>query len=265
MSSPSLEELQRAMASTVLESPADFPLHWITTPIGIDPLRRLGVYANAYLARINESIKESFPALANILGDTGLASLVERYMAQLLTPSRNLNYIGHELPGYLAGDPFSIELPFLSDLARLEWAVLACFHASALDPIDLRSHCDWDVAHWERARFGFQSGTQVIRSRWPIRQLRETRHLDRDEIDLDLDPGDGESRVLVYRLDFDVITKPIDELEAHAFEGLEAGGTLAEAMERFESAGAEPDRVSEIFAGWVFLGLVVECDFLETR
>lgn len=257
---PSLEAQQRAMAANILDPSARVPLDWFALPVGVDPAVRVGVYVGGYPARIAGSLTETFPAIANIVGASQMAQLAERYCAQLREPPRNLNYIGRDLADYLSGDPLASRLPFLPDLARLEWAVVACFHAAVGTPFDLSQCAQWDAEHWECARIGFQAGTEIVRSEWPVLALRESRHQERGSIDLDLDVGSKDDAILVYRIALEVVSESIDELEAQAFEQLRAGGSLGEVMESFAGSGVAPERVTQLFTRWVSLGLVRQCD-----
>ncbi|MBW2388874.1 MAG: putative DNA-binding domain-containing protein [Deltaproteobacteria bacterium] len=254
---PGLEALQRAMAANILDPSARIPLDWFALPTGADPAVRVGVYVGGYPARITEALKETFPAIANIVGASEFAELAERYLERLHEPPRNLNYIGRDLADHLTGDPLTGSLPFLPDLARLEWAVVRCFHAEAGTPFDLRQCVPWDAQRWECARIDFQAGTEIVHSDWPVLALRESRHQERESIDLDL--GSENEPVLVYRVDFEVVTESVDQLEAQAFEHLRAWSSLGEVMANFARSGVDPERVTQLFARWVSLGLVRQC------
>jgi len=254
---PSLEALQRAMAANILDPSARVPLDWFALPAEADPAVRVGVYVGGYPARITEALRESFPAIANIVGASEFVELAERYIARLHEPPRNLNYIGRDFADHLTADPLAESLPLLPDLARLEWAFVRCFHAEAGIPFDLRQCVPWDAQRWKCARIDFQAGTEIVRSEWPILALRDSRHQERESIDLDL-AGENEP-VLVYRVDFEVVTESLDEPEAQAFERLRTGGSLGEVMASFAQSAVAPDRVTQLFARRVFLGLVRQC------
>ena len=254
-----LKTLQGAMAEKILDPTATIPLDWFEALDGTDLGVRLDVYAEGYLVRVADSLVESFPALANILGASEMAMLTERYIAQLKDPSRNLNYIGRDLPNYLPRDSHSKSLPFLPDLARLEWAIAACFHEDHSECLDLERCSHWDALRWGRARMTFQPGTCVIRSQWPLLALRETRHQERNSIDLDLDLGGDECVVMISRLQFEVMVEAVDQQEAQAFERLNAGETLGAVMAAFAKSGRSAETVTELFARWSSKGLIRRC------
>jgi len=258
MRSPSLVELQRAMTLQILGDGAPFPFDdWIRVPDGADLKTRFAIHRDGYPARIASSLVEAFPAVANILGDGSLANLTDRFIRNGGPSERNLNFIGRNLPAFLASDSLTLELPFLPDLAALEWAVFECFHQAPGGDFDPSTVEDFSADDWARARIVFRPGTAVVGSEWPIRELWNTRDLDRSEIDVDL--SGRPERVLVYHVGFAVETRAIDSIEAYALERLLEYVQLGDVMAELGERGAESDRVSGLFAYWTELGLLTEC------
>lgn len=255
--SPSLAELQRAVASHILSGEGPKLGDWICVPAGADVAARLAVYTRGYPARVTGSLREAFPAVANILGEDSFAALTARYLAHLPAELRNLNDVGAALPAYLRSDELRDDLPFLPDLAELEWAVVRCFHAKLETPFDASASSGWSMEDWARARIEFQPGLALVRSPWPLHQLRETRHRERSQIDVDL--VGRPDQVLVFRRGFEVVVESIGDVEAEAIERLRAGAPLGNTTARLAGAGARAGALFELFGRWVSLGLIVAC------
>lgn len=255
--SPSLAELQRAVAAHVLTGEGPGVDDWIRAPAGVDAAARLAVHTHGYPARVTESLREAFPATANILGEGSFAALAARYLAHIPSELRNLNHIGAALPAFLRRDGLPDDLPFLPDLAELEWAVAVCFHAKLASAFDASVCSGWRMEDWERARIEFQPGLALVRSPWPLRELRETRHSERSQIDVDL--VDRPDRVLVRRRGFEVVLESIGEVEAEAIERLCAGELLGDTIARLAGAGVGAQTLFELFGRWVSVGLIAAC------
>ncbi len=254
---PSLAELQGAVAARILGRDAPGVEDWVRVPDGVDVATRLAVYTQGYAARVSEALREAFPAVAYILGGASFASLAARYAREVPAGLRNLNHVGAALPAFLADDRLSRDLPFLSDLARLEWAVVECFHGELREPFDVASCSAWDMDDWANARVALQASTAIVRSAWPLRELRDARNSERSAIDVDL--VERPDCVLVYRSGFEVVTESIGETEASALVCLRAGQRLGEVAAALDRSGAESDVVSGLFRRCVALGLVVSC------
>jgi hypothetical protein len=255
---PSLADLQRALAARILAREGSDLDDWICVPSEADSAARMAVYVEGYPARIREALRETFPAVAQILGDGSFAAFADRYAKEVPVDLQNLNLVGAAVPAYLESDRVSGELPFLPALAELEWAVDRCFHADLLPPFEPSTCSRWSLDDWGRAKIGFQPGLALVCAPWPLRELRETYRCERSEIDVDV--VDRHDQVLVYRRAFDVVVESIGIGEADALRSLQTGALLGEVAEKFAASGAEPEAVVGYFGRWASLGLVVACE-----
>ena len=73
--------------------------------------------------------------MAAVIGGARFHNLITDYL--LVHPSSfwSLRNLGREMSGYLDGHPLREEFPFLSDLARLEWARIDVFDEADADPL----------------------------------------------------------------------------------------------------------------------------------
>ncbi len=255
---PSLVELQRALAARIVAGGGPDLDDWVCVPSKADLAARVAVYVQGYPARIREALRETFPAVAHILGDRSFAALADRYARGVPADLRNLNLVGAALPAYLESDRASDDLPFLPALAELECAVDRCFHADLLPAFEPSVCSGWSWEDWGRAKIGFQPGLALVCAPWPLRELRETCRCERSEIDVDL--VDRHDRVLIYRRGFEVIVESIGAAEAEAVESLQNRDLLGEVTAKLAGSGAEPGSVVGFFSRWVSLGLVVSCE-----
>jgi hypothetical protein len=86
--------------------------------------RRWTIYRNAYVVRLAEAIEDDYPAIARITGADAFRALCRRYVTAFPPHSHDIGRAGERLADYLPGDPIATDLPFLSDLARLERALV---------------------------------------------------------------------------------------------------------------------------------------------
>lgn len=257
MSGPrSLRDLQRWLADAIVRGDACADA---ADPVAVPPrgsvAERLRAYVDGYPARLEEALQEAFPAVAHLAGRGAFVGLTRRYARCAPRDVYNLSEIGRDLPALLARDPLGEELPFLADLARLEWAVQRAFHARLAAPFDPATVAGWSPDDWAAARVAFQPGTACVESGWPIRTLWDARATPVDEIDVALE--DRPERVLVHRVGHRVACDRIDVGEAAVLRALLAGRSLGEATGRLEPEQAEA--LGGWTASWVRRGIVVAC------
>jgi hypothetical protein len=253
----SLREAQRWLAGVILAGDAEAagPGPLASPPRGTIA-DRLHAHVDGYPARVREALAETFPAVAHLAGDAAFDALTRRYLPHVPAGGYGLGDVGGVLPDVLRDDPLGAELPFLADLARLEWAVHRAFHAHLASPFDPRVAAGWTPDDWAAARVRFQPGTVCIASPWPIRTLWEARRTPREEIDVVIEgrPEKG----LVHRVEHRVACTPVEDAEAVVLARLLGGATLGEAVAGLAAEDAE--RVGGWTASWAARGLVVACE-----
>jgi hypothetical protein len=230
---------------------------WLEAPPRGSLVERLHAYSRGYPARVQEALEDCYPAIAHILGAQRFAALAQRLAEAVPLRSYNLNDAGAALPRFLLSDPAAAHLPFLPDLARLEWHVARAFHARGLAPFDPAPLASWNLAQWEGAVVRFQPWVAVLRSEWPIRALWECRETPIDEIDLDL--RDRPDCVLIHRIEESVVCESLAAAEADALGALLAGETLGRVVGELARHGGDPTVVMSWFSQWSGRGMIAAC------
>lgn len=214
---------------------------------------RWHVYTSGYLARLVEAIENDYPAVRRILGEGPFRSLVARYVRRCPPRSYDVGRVGDRLAQFLEADALTEDLPFLPDLARLEWALAEAFVAPDEPPLGwdaLKRLTPEAVADLPLA---LHPSASLIRSRWPILELRECHGLPDQAVAI---PVVGRPvNALVYRPELEVVRRAADDAEAALLSRLGGGATLASLGE--QPGAVLPDRLAEMFRGWVAEGLVV--------
>ncbi|HXI04415.1 MAG TPA: DNA-binding domain-containing protein [Candidatus Saccharimonadales bacterium] len=240
-----LREIQETFLSGVREERASLELAG-TPLVEIPPAGsaedRWGLYVEGYALRLIEAIENDYPAVARVLGEDAFGSLCRRYLRSHPPFSPDIGRAGEKLPAFLVSDPLSEALPFLPDLARFEsrlaeaivaedprparWEELQALGADALPDLELAP----------------ASGVSVLRSEWPVAEIRALKDVPDEEISLEV--AGRPSTLLIFRDGLDVSWKEVSAEEAAFVESLEGGSTLS----RLADSGrfGEPERAAPI-------------------
>jgi hypothetical protein len=212
---------------------------------------RIGVYADMYLWRLTDALREDYPKVAAILGDERFLALAEAYAREHPSDRPDLGQFGRHLPAFLRRFP-APERADLADLAALEWARSEVFFESPATP----------VARDELAALGpdafLRAGLELI----PALRLLT---LDHDAATLWRRLEDGEqadapiaspTAVVVWREGFEVFHARIELDEARALDAARTGDPLASVCATF--AGREDPAAAALTAltswfgeGWI--------------
>ena len=252
----SLRELQQWMAARIAPGAAAAPGGQVrlNAQRGAPGEARLAVYAGGYAARMREALAEVYEAVRHVLGDRAFAELSQAYAAQPPSGDYNLTFAVRGLPGFLASHPLSERLPFLPDLAWLEWLVCLAFHAFEQPPIDPAALAGRPPEAWSRTRLHFQPSVGVAASAWPILDLWQARRQPRAAIDL---PVAGRPQAaLVFRRGLEVRCALLAPEQRALLGRLLEGCPLGEAC----AAVTQPERLplERWFSQWAADGLIVE-------
>jgi len=149
---------------------------------------------------------------------------------------------GKHLPAFIEGFAPAAGLPYLADVARLEFARVQAFHAAempAIEPQQLAAHLARPQA-LPGARLGLHPSVHVITSRFAIASLWAA-HQGLRSFD-SVDPNQGEAALVLRRAD-DAAVIACSHAAAAFMRALAAEDTLAEAVEaasRLDPADGQP-------------------------
>ena len=255
----SLREVQRWIASRVRPGARS----GAPAAIALNPQRevpgeeRLAVYAGGYLARMREALAEVYEATAHILGQAAFAVLAAGYAARHPSHDYNLSRAGRHLPAFLRDWPKTAELPFLPDLARLEWHIAEAFHAFDESPLDPAALQAVPPTAWDTLIFRFQPSVGLVVSAWPVLDLWAARTQPRDQVNVDVD-GRPQA-VLVSRQGQQTRCELVDDAERAALIGLLAGESLGAVCATLAAREGHPPPVHAWCARWMRQGLLAAC------
>lgn len=96
---------------------------------GISARQRFQVYVNQTRIGLSDTLAAIYPAVCRLVGDEFFKHLAALYVERYPLRTANLNDYGVELPEFIAVFDALDGLPYLADVARLEWACHQSLHA----------------------------------------------------------------------------------------------------------------------------------------
>ncbi|MGE0725449.1 MAG: DUF2063 domain-containing protein [Alphaproteobacteria bacterium] len=96
---------------------------------------RFAVHRNNVVAGLSAAVAARFPAVARIVGDDFFGAMARVFVRTHPPRTPVLHEYGEAFPAFVEGFPPAAELPYLADVARLELARGAAWHAADADPV----------------------------------------------------------------------------------------------------------------------------------
>jgi uncharacterized protein (UPF0276 family) len=90
---------------------------------------RYALYRGNLVATWNKTLASAYPVITQLVGEEFFGGLSQEYGRAHPSASGDLNEFGSHFAAFLAGFPHTASLPYLSDMARLEWAMHRAHYA----------------------------------------------------------------------------------------------------------------------------------------
>lgn len=243
-----LLDLQHAMRRGILgEDDAEIARYVIGD--GIAPDARVGIYRNSVIAGLTNALRLSFPVVQSLVGDAFFETAA-RIFIQDNPPDRAwLDTYGDRFPAFLDGFEPAAAVPYLADVARLEWAVNVALHAvdaPKLDVLALR-HVPAEAQDW--IAFGAHPSISLLESAYPVDAIWRAVLNKDDAAMAAIDLASGPARLMIERGEEDVSVIGCDPKAWRFAKDLFAGERLSVAF-----AGLEPVEATYLLAGHLSAG-----------
>jgi hypothetical protein len=189
----------------------------------------------------------AFPVVRKIVGAGFFDGLARTYALAAPSASGDLNRYGDALPEFLEAFEPVRDLPYLPDVARMEWRAHRAYYAADAEALDPRAPLTGQSV------LRLAPSCALLESPWPLGRLWEV-HQDDYTGTLEVDLAAGTDRVLVHRPRWHAAVATLAPGDFRFLAAIAAGETLGAAL---ESACAEAAfDPSTALARWAAAGVL---------
>ncbi|CAD6874633.1 HvfC/BufC N-terminal domain-containing protein [Methylomonas fluvii] len=223
-----LRELQRDFSSYVLQESQQVPAG--VKSIGLSAEQRLAIYRNNTRLGLTAALRDSYPVVNRLVGDSFFAGLAAAYIKSYPPQSACLSAYGAHFSELISGFAAAQGLVYLADVAKLEWLWHEAYHAADAPILSAAALAQIDPAAYGRLVFRLHPSARFIASDYPIARIWASNQADdagREYIDLRI----GACRLLLYRPGRHVEIDYLDQAEYQFLQLLAVGTALSEAVE----------------------------------
>jgi len=224
---PTLLELQRDMRAGLVDREIGSIVKSLSD--GERP-ERIDIYRNTILSGLTRALRLAFPAVERLVGGEFFEGAADAFITEHLPHTAYLDRYGDEFPAFLNRFPPAASLPYLADVARLEWAVSCALHApdeTSLELLQLTALAPEDQC---RVSFHAHPSVGLLQSKFPVDDVWRAVLSGDDRAMAALDLAAGPVFLLVER---DEVGPEVTRMEETAWRFLRAlcrGEPLASAI-----------------------------------
>ncbi len=224
-----LHEIQQAFFHAVYDN--DFSLApQIKTAKGLDGKSRLKVYQSSILGIQTDALAAVYPVLKKLVGEDFFLAMGKACLRKHFSPSGDLHNLGGEMAEFLQDFAPVKDLPYLPDVARLEWAWHRLFHAADEEDLDIARLAEIPAEAHGALVFCLRDGARLLESDYPVHriwQVNQDDYTGDGTVDLD----EGGVRLLVTRKGYEIEMHVLDESQWQFLQLIAQGLTLGEISE----------------------------------
>jgi hypothetical protein len=233
------------------------PPNGVEASHGFAPERRFAIYRNNVCVGLVDALAERFPICLQLVGDEFFRAMAQCYVRERLPRTPMLFEYGDAFATFVSDFEPARELPYLPDVARLEYAVGAAYHAADAAPLPLELIRALPLDRLESATAVLHPSMHVVASAYPIVSIWR-RHMSDDEMTpVELEHSE-EALVVRPELAINVSMLPCG---GSAFvDALRNGRTFGEAMNTATAVAADfklTDCLRELLLTGAFVALSV--------
>jgi Putative DNA-binding domain len=207
---------------------------------GLSPMRRLGFYRTNVFGNYLDGLRATYRSAENLVGRGCFAYHAERFIRETPSVSGDLNRYGGEFPDFLARAPLAEQLPYLPDVARLEWLLEEVFYEADHPGLDLERLAQLPADRYTELHFALHPACRLLRSHYPVRRIWQVSRPDyQGDQAVALDSGGD--YLLLRRDGFDPVVEAVPAAEFVLLEALHDGENLGAAGAAAASERADYD------------------------
>jgi hypothetical protein len=247
-----VSEMEGAFARAVLDPEAAVP-ESLSQAEGTVPTRRFAVYRNNVYASLVDLLAARFRVTARLVGEEFFRAMARVYVQEDPPRSPVLLQYGASFSNFIAGFPPAAPVPYLADVARLEWARHVAYHAADAEALSLEA-LQAALEGVEEATLTLHPSLSVVQSAYPVVTIWQLAMQEGENEPARLPPN-GED-VLVTRPRMAVEVRRLPKGSADFVLALQRGANLHDAAVAALAAAPEVDLEANL-AGLMVSGVIV--------
>lgn len=183
---------------------------------------RLQIYRNNIFITLTETLRLVYPYVEKIVGADFFDAVAARYI------QRHVSCID-QFPDFLATFPETISLPYLTEIAQLEWTCYQVFHAPDDTPLfDFTALKNITERQYAEIKFHLHPAVRVMTFQYPVYRIWQLCRQENNS-DETIDLAEGGVDLLIRRRDYEVDFHVLSKSEFVLLHALSAEKTFGEA------------------------------------
>lgn len=227
MRSPNFRNDQTSFARALFHPDEAGPDN-LVDPQGAPAPKRFGVYRNNVVVSLIDNLASTFPACKSLVGEEFFNALAREYALNFPPSSPLMIYYGDEFAQFLSQFKPAQQVPFLSDIADIEYKRVKSYHAADGQQFDPNSIANVPQETLDNAKLKLHPSFFWSYSRFPAHQIYKRSSAGKTLEGIGFEQAEI---TLICRPEWSVTTSSILPSHKAGLTALTAGFSLATTVE----------------------------------
>lgn len=191
--------------------------------------KRFSVYRNNVAHSLIEAMAANFPTVAHLLGEAAFPSIASEYIRAHPPKTPVLIHLGSDFAQFIEGFAAAQNMPYLADVARVEFAWLQSYHATDFPVLDAPTLGEIAPALLPSIMLTLHSGAWLLDSKWAAASLVACVHSNSDIEKIEVTSSEA---ILITRPVLDVELRVLSKQSFEFHTSIVKGYSLEQASNR---------------------------------
>ncbi len=199
---------------------------------GVVPKKRFSVYRNNVTLSLISVLASTYPVVEEIVGEDFFATMAREFALSHLPQSPVMIHYGEEFPIFLESFAPVQELPYLKDVANLEWHRNSAYHGANAIPVTIEALGKFSEEDVPNLGFEFHPTLSLIKSNYPIVTIWQAHQQENpSEFLSGLNMDESEAAVII-RSELDVLIHQVSIGTLKFLQSLQKGRSFSLSVEQ---------------------------------
>ncbi len=212
-------------------------------PDGLSVTQRLAIYKNNTFITLTEALSKTYPVIQKLVGSDFFDYAAREFIQKSPPLPGPLSEYGSGFADFLDGFEAAKSIPYLGDVARLEWAMNVSYHAENIPPINAQDLSQIPEDIFGSACLILHPSYQTATSEYPVFDIWQYNQPDGETVEINFNTG---SNILIIRPDERVNIHSVNIEFIKFLRLLESGKNIEQACALTEAIAPEFDCVRAV-------------------
>ena len=270
MNKPNLQQFQSLMEHSLLSDNVDNDCHQLMSlfaPKGElsdaqdEAKLRLAIYRNNVMHSLTTALADLYPVIKKLVGEACFKGAAIEFVRRYPPKRAALLHYGEKFSEFIGKYPPCENLPFLADIAQLEFNYNQAYHQADSDILDPQQLASVAPEQLGEVRFTCVGSLALLSSPWPIDEIwRQNQQEEQQVINLD---DCQAANLAIFREGYNVQIVNLEENCFYLLQQLSLNKTIGEAWQATQEDASNAQRELDESELGAMLGYLFSLEILS--